>query len=792
MRADGGSLRSDLRPPLRLVQGGQGGAGDTRQTDSAAKECVFGLKLASVKPGRTIMNTPVMLRLFAQLAPGERLEFVHRVRIPRRSGPRSYSLDVRATAAAHTRAGSMAAGLADTLRIGFPLAQFARPRLRRTDAGAWAHSAHITLQPVLARSRFPHAHHDQRRVLELDQPFELPSPGTLPGWPLSAPLNEDLGLGGVTEIIVRVHGFHLDPKSCAALDRCRSLLSAGALSLHHADSPREPYGAARGLRQPVLELLDAWLMHPTDGYALDCLVHSSRPLSDAALARIAMDVFGGRKTAVTRSAPHATANSSPFHWAVRPEQDCAGLVPSVPLLPELGLPLHFDPPAGARPGGPGARVARTLSGTASEHIVLPDRMRSRHIACFGATGAGKSTFLMQLVAEDLASASRPGIGVIDPHGDLVESLLRLVPRDRVGDVVLVDVTDPDWCASLNPLAGIRNAPAYAQFVVNQLVELIDVLFEVKDSSGPVTRNHLKMILLMAGHAVDRDGTFLDAMRCLEDTDYADYLVQKSGDRVLKSYWERFRGSRGTEHGFAAWLPYLMTRLAPFCSSPTMRRLLNTPQPTLSITRAAEEGKILLFNLSKAVLGETESRIAGSVVLNQFFWAALARGANRDAKRIPMHLVVDEFQSYSTESMPRLFAEARKFGLCLTTANQSIGQLRNGAGEATVAQSVLANTATKVMFRLGAADLPLLRPYFQPATDEVMATLPDHTALFNVPGDKRPIPGLMARVRVPTTQATRHAAAEEVREVARSWSRPVEAVNAELAKCFDLEPQSLEG
>ncbi len=754
--------------------------------------------LASARAVQRSVSPGIFLHAFASMAPGERMEFVHFLKHSNEiaQGASRYGFEVRAIARDGLSLSAFTTRTEDALRAGFPAAQFKRspPSIAMDSVVPLAHAWQVTLAPLLAFQRPSVTRFEENTALTPPVGHALPMPVALPNWALTAPLNERLELPAHTEIVIRIHGFELRPADCQTFSRRLRQLEGGALVLFHFDSPREDYAIAHEVSGQAQALLRTWLTRPKLGYAMDCLIRGSTPLNETALARIAADIFGQRETCIrglAASESDGVPAQIPLAWALRPEQALGGVFPDLLLLPSLGVPRHFEPPAQRPPLSGGTAIGHTVCGDASTPVVFPDEILSRHISCFGATGSGKSGFQLQLAAGHINSDKRPGVAVIDPHGQLALEILQYIPKSRSDDVVVVDVTDLDRVVCLNPLAGTKSDPVYAQFVATEIVALIDALFEGKDTSGPVGRNHIKNTLLLSAHVSLREGTFMDALRCLEDSDYGDYLVSKSNDRALKSHWEKFQASRG-DNGIGAWLPHLIPRLSPFCSSPVMRRLLNRPQSTINIPEAMAQGKILVFNLSKAVLGETECRIAGSLILNQFFWAALARGRQTGVSHKPMHLIVDEFASFATDSAPRLLAEARKFGLCITTANQSIGQLRNRFGQPSIAQAVMANTATKLMFRLGPSDADLLQPYFKPGFSEAeMSTLPDFHAVISMPHHGQPLPPFVARIDRPVRDETLHATPVEVVSLSnRKYTSATRDANQELVKLFDLNSANL--
>lgn len=758
--------------------------------------------LASAQNVVRSVSASIVRDLLQGLLPGDCLEFIHEVRQPvaantavaagLTAAERRYQFSVHGTATQPSADEPLAQRLATALLAGCPPMHFvhgctALPHTR------WEHNWHVTLAPLLLRPRPELARFSHLDELHADE-HALPHWGDFPDWAFTA-LTEPLGLPAAVQVVLRAYPYRLAPGQGEQLARLRHRLQSGNLLPFNHRAPAAAYAADADAMNAASSLMTAWLTQPDQGTAYDCVIRASGPVPPVALRRLAADLFGKRETliAALQGAEPALPAPLPFHWAARPGQECPAMFPALPKLQGLGLAQHFAPPQQQPPASGGAVVGRTVCGAESSSVALPDANRSRHMALFGASGSGKSSLLLRLLEQDIASPARPGVALLDPHGSLVHDLLHLIPRHRVDDVILVDVTDPERTACLNPLQGSKTHRGYAAFMADQVVALVDNLFEDRNTSGPAMRGHLRTALLLAGYAHKREGTFMDALRCWQDSDYGDYLASKCTDRSIKQQWEKLRESKGSDHGFSSWLPFLLPRLSPFATSPVMRRLFNRPDSSFSIPRAMAQGKILLFNLSKAVLGETEGRIAGNLVLNMLFAAALARGRQPGVAHRPMHLVVDEAQSYCTEQTVALFAEARKFGLAITSANQSLGQLRNRSGQPTIAQGVLANTAVKLMFRLNPADAELLQPYYQPQFETAaMSTLPDFHAVVSMPVNGQAIAPFVARFDRPLANQTVHAAPGAVLAVSDAkYTVPIAQANKDLVQHFDLDAHSLE-
>ena len=206
----------------------------------------------------------------------------------------------------------------------------------------------------------------------------------------------------------------------------------------------------------------------------------------------------------------------------------------------------------------------------------------------------------------------------------------------------------------------------------------------------------------------------------------------------------------------------------------------------------QERKIVLFNLNKGVLNEIECQVLGSLVLSKFFGAALGRSRMPEAQRVPFHLYVDEAASFANDATPRLFSEARKFGLCLNVAFQSLSQLENRWGRSNIAASVLANTATKLIMRLGPADLSTMEPYFQPQFEAgELTSLPDFHAVACMSDNNRPLPPFVLKVDLAKPDPEAHASVKDLEALSRArYAVPIEQANRELARIFELDVATL--
>ncbi len=758
---------------LRLVSAGPG----RRDTPTASEVC---LTLESAMWGKDIVGEHELAELFKSLRLGERIDFVHM--LERSESDTRYAFQIRVTAGeGHVQ--SLSGRVSSVVRSAFSGLHFRS-------------GGELPVTPLPFATRFSPA--GVRIVQRADRSVldSWPLPQSFPQRFFGTPLCQPTDLPATIETCIRIHAFSLEPKACESLHATLRRLEAGGLDAFHPDSPLTAFASSPELGRACIPLIQHWLRHPR-GWAMDCIVRGNERLGPVARQLIPAELFGSHAfDESTGLADHflGAHEQHGLHRAIAVAQGMPPIAPAAAALRQLGVPRHFSSPA-MTPPRTGSLIGDTACGKNSSPVGIPFESRSKHVGLFGASGSGKSSLMMRMIAADIADPHRRcGVGVIDPHGSLSDRILEMIPAERVADVVLVDTADLSATACINPLEGLKGDPVAAGFVVNEIISLIDMLFETRDSSGPMTRSNIRNLLLLTTGVGDREPSLLDALLALEDSKYTEYLLDHCKDRNVVDYWRKFMRTQSSDNGYAQWGPYIMARLGPFLASPIMKRLLGRPESTVNLSEALAERKIVIFNLNKGLLHETEVQVLGSLVLMKFFSAALARARLPADRRPQFHLYVDEFQTFATDTIPKLFSEARKFGLCLTTANQSLGQLENRWGRTNIAQSVLANTATKFMFRLGPEDIDTLGPYFRPHFDSSeMSSLPDFHSVACISNGSAPLPPFVMRSPAPGLDIPDRADPESVKQASRrKYSLPIATANRELVQLFRLDTASLCG
>jgi energy-coupling factor transporter ATP-binding protein EcfA2 len=627
----------------------------------------------------------------------------------------------------------------------------------------------------LWHDRAPAQHHDAPSYVE------APYPTLWSARPLNLSSSDLSRWGHGVRIVQRIRPFQLDDSAQVELHATMRRLQAGALRCYGKDSPLSPFSGDPVLRQALIALMQQWLIKPR-GCCFDMQIHAPQTLPAAAIDRLAREVFGHMPFDVSKPGPIEERRR--FADASLPDQGVPALWPHATMARSLGTRVLYAPPATAIPDS-GLLIGQTSAGPASTPVYLPPEVMTRHVMVSGSSGSGKSTLMLTAIAGTLSEQSgNGGVGFVTPHTDDANRLMNLISLERLGDVVLIDPEDLTHSACLNPLQGMRNNPARAHRVASQVCDLIDMLFETQNSIGPMIRSNIKHLVLLAGLRPDRNGTFLDMVRILEDIRYRDWLIGNCPDPAVASYWKRFIATNG-DNGYQNWLPYMQARLVPFTANPKLKRLLCRPESTVNLRQAMDDGKIIICNLSKSVLQDTECRALGALLLAMFHDAVVSRGDQDPSLRRPFQLFVDEFQSFAGDGVGRMFAEVRKFGMGLCVSFQQTAQLANRWGRDSFLDSVLTNTATKFLFRQGTPDLGPMSPHYAPAVSPAeMARLPDFHAVATLPQHGQATTPFVMHVLPPETPATA-AGAQAVRKHAQLHCTPIEQANQELMRLFDL-------
>lgn len=332
--------------------------------------------------------------------------------------------------------------------------------------------------------------------------------------------------------------------------------------------------------------------------------------------------------------------------------------------------------------------------TAEVRLTLEQRVRHTHIV--GASGTGKSTLLFNLIRQDIENGE--GIAVLDPHGDLIDRILGIIPPERIADVVLVDPADNDYAIGFNILS------AHSELEKTLLAsDLVSVFQRLSTSWGDQMHSVLQNAIL-AFLESDRKGTLADMRRFLIEPDFRRDFLKSVQDSNILYYWQK-----GFHHlGGNKSIGPILTRLEMFLARKPIFHMVSQPDNRLDFGDIMDSGKIFLAKLPEGLLGKENSYLLGTLLISKFHQLAMSRQAQQISARRDYWIYVDEFANFITPSMAEILKGTRKYRIGLTLAHHELRQLQR---DAEVASAVMSHPGTRIVFRVGDDDAKKLAEGF---------------------------------------------------------------------------------
>lgn len=337
-------------------------------------------------------------------------------------------------------------------------------------------------------------------------------------------------------------------------------------------------------------------------------------------------------------------------------------------------------------------------------VSLSSIQKTRHLVCTGGSGTGKSNLLLGMILEDCRL--NIGIAVIDPHGSLIDSVLKYIPPHRMKDVIYFNPSDKDFPLSLNILK------AHTEIEKEVLSSDLVAAFKKNSLSWGDSLNSIFANAISAFLYSNKGGTLNDLRKFLIDKEYRNSFLKTVEDPSITFYWQKeFPLMR------SASIAAILTRLDGFLRPKIVRNMV-AQQVGLDFEYILENKKILLIKLSHGLIGAENSYLLGSLLLSKIYQAALARQAIEERQNFMVY--IDEFHHYLTPSILDILSGARKYSLGLILAHQSLSQI----SESAISDSILANANTRICFRLSENDARKLSDgftYFTPQDFQNLAT-----------------------------------------------------------------------
>jgi hypothetical protein len=368
----------------------------------------------------------------------------------------------------------------------------------------------------------------------------------------------------------------------------------------------------------------------------------------------------------------------------------------------------------------------------SDDLIFGIRQDDRyfHMYIIGKTGTGKS-HLIQTMARQDAENDR-GFALFDPHGDLVRGLRAMIPPSREGDVIYLDVANPDRPFSFNLFADVPEASR--SLAAAELVEVFKKIWP--DDWGPRLEHLLRNVVFTL---LENDGSSLgDIPRLLTDRSFRSEMTGSLANDAVRAFWQEEFTNYSPAFRAIVVAP-LQNKVGALLTDPLLKRIFTGTENPIDIRAIVDTGKILLVNLDKGRIGDGPAMILGSFLVSHVALAGLRRSSRPPNERKDFIAYLDEFLTFATQSVITMLSELRKYRVGLMLAHQHLAQLDPGVRDA-----VFGNVGTFIVFRIGGADAALVARELSPTfSSEDLTSLPQYHLYLRLMIDGQASPAFSA-------------------------------------------------
>lgn len=388
------------------------------------------------------------------------------------------------------------------------------------------------------------------------------------------------------------------------------------------------------------------------------------------------------------------------------------------------IPLNIPGPAPTN-----VYIGKASSRGVQKDIWLEMEDRFRHIYSLGGSGSGKSVTMGEIALQDIKMGN--GVCIVDPHGETVDEILRRMPEERMDDVIYFSPAITDRPLGLNMLETDPLKPQQKTLVIDTLFSIWDKLYDLKKTGGPMFENYMKNSMrLVMGHP-ESGSTLMEIPKVLVDDDFRNFKLAMCNEPEVVEFWEKEATKAGGEASLENMVPYITSKLAPFITNDFIKPMIGQQKSVINFREAMDNKKIILVSLSKGLIGEQSAYLVGMVIVGGLLMAGMGRSDglkyNLDGTttqidsqdRPPFFVYIDEMQNFLFDAIPKALEEIRKYKVGFYLAHQFVKQVVVDGSER-IKDSLMANCATKIIYRCSPDDAKYLEAEFYPLSVQDIA------------------------------------------------------------------------
>jgi len=408
----------------------------------------------------------------------------------------------------------------------------------------------------------------------------------------------------------------------------------------------------------------------------------------------------------------------------------------------------------------GARIGLAEDGighSVAVHLGAP--LFRRHALLVAKTRKGKSGLLRRMWQQlvTLESEPAPTVVLVDPHSDLAEAALGLVPSSRQADVVYLNVG-----RALSRPFGLNLLDMGLGWSRDQLVENALRVFkhEFDNFWGPRMELVFRMALLLLVDANERlvaadptggrarQFTVLEVPRVLEDDRLRRRLLAQVSDPQIQALWRTYFNPLDRRFRAEIINP-VQTKTYKFAANLTARAIVGQSRSTIDPLSWVRDGAVVVIDVAKEQVGADIAAMIGGTLINLLALAIGQQATLPPRERRHVALLVDEFHAVPAANYEAFLAELAKYGASLVLATQSLGALDEVDPGRGLRHAVFANVDHLFAFNCSAEDAALLAPELgAPLEPADLVELGDHQCYARLSYEGERLPAFHIRLEPP--------------------------------------------
>jgi hypothetical protein len=406
--------------------------------------------------------------------------------------------------------------------------------------------------------------------------------------------------------------------------------------------------------------------------------------------------------------------------------------------------------------------------------------RRRHTYIIGKSGVGKSVLLANMAIQDIVNGE--GVCLIDPHGDLISEVMDRIPPERAEDVIFFAPADTKRPLALNLLEYDPRYPEQKTFVINEMINIFDKLYNLRQTGGPIFEQYMRNAMLLIMSHPESGATLMEIPRVLADPNFRKMKLEKCPDPTVVDFWRKEAEKAGGDAALVNVVPYVTSKLTQFVSNDMMRPIIGQQKSSFNFRDIMDKRKILLVNLAKGQVGEMNSYLLGMILVGKILMAALSRTDMPMEARKDFYLYIDEFQNFTTDSICSILSEARKYSLNMIIAHQYLGQLVKNQ-DTSIKEAVFGNIGTWIVFKIGSEDAEVIAKEFSPVFNQYdLINIEKYTAYVKLLIDNTASRPFSMHTPWPLPGVKREGIAEKIKTLSRlKYGQDRQLIEAEIRK-----------